>query len=409
MSGLTESEDIQTAAARRNGRLYLIGLGASLIGSNAMALVAGIWVKTLTGSSAEAGLVSACVYAPAILGPLAGLIADRVRRRRWLLALNLMSAAIMLPLLAVETRGEVWIIFAVMTWYGIDQVLVGAAESALFAEMLPSDLRRSLNGWNLGLQETGRLFAPLFGAGFFTLVGGGGVALFDAATFLIAAAMISRIRFHETRPSVSQRHLGTELLAGLNHIRRCAELRRLVIAATVVIGLSGVVLPAQYSLVQAVGEPPSFLGVLAAGLGLGSIVASLSNARLLRRIGETWLAVIGMLDYALGSAMRASGVLPMVILGSVVLGFALPWVYLAVLSFAQRVTPVELQGRTAAAVTLVLFGPQAPLQAVGSLAVDSLSFRLMYVAAVVVAVATAGGLAWAHRRTRSCVGAQTKH
>lgn len=58
--------------ARRNGRLYLIGLAASLIGNSAMSLVAGIWVKSLTASSMEAGLVSVCVFAPSLAGPLAG-------------------------------------------------------------------------------------------------------------------------------------------------------------------------------------------------------------------------------------------------------------------------------------------------------------------------------------------------
>jgi len=42
------------AVARRNGRLYLTGLAVSLIGNNAMTLAAGIWVKSLTGSSSEA-------------------------------------------------------------------------------------------------------------------------------------------------------------------------------------------------------------------------------------------------------------------------------------------------------------------------------------------------------------------
>ncbi|HXB48353.1 MAG TPA: hypothetical protein VNW50_11380, partial [Streptosporangiaceae bacterium] len=36
---------------RRNGRLYLTGLAVSVVGNNAMSLAAGIWVKSLTGSS----------------------------------------------------------------------------------------------------------------------------------------------------------------------------------------------------------------------------------------------------------------------------------------------------------------------------------------------------------------------
>lgn len=48
---------------RRNAVAYLVGLGLSFLGDNAMSLVAGIWIKTLTGSSSAAALASVCVYA----------------------------------------------------------------------------------------------------------------------------------------------------------------------------------------------------------------------------------------------------------------------------------------------------------------------------------------------------------
>jgi hypothetical protein len=46
------------AREQRNARLYLIGLAASLLGNSAMSLAAGIWEKSLTGSSTGVGLVS---------------------------------------------------------------------------------------------------------------------------------------------------------------------------------------------------------------------------------------------------------------------------------------------------------------------------------------------------------------
>jgi MFS family permease len=136
----------ETRADRRNARLYLVGLAASLIGSSAMSLVAGVWVKSLTGSSAMAGLVSACAYAPSLFGPVGGMIADRVPRRRLLFRLNLASAVLMLPLLAVRSPAQIWIVFCVMTWYGVELVLSGPAEDALFAEMLPLGLRQRVSG-----------------------------------------------------------------------------------------------------------------------------------------------------------------------------------------------------------------------------------------------------------------------
>jgi predicted MFS family arabinose efflux permease len=397
--------DDTVAAERRNGRLYLTGVAVSVIGNNAMSLAAGIWVKSLTGSSSEAALVSVCVFAPSLAGPLAGVVADRVRRRRFLVWLNLVSAALVLPVLAVSGPGSVWIIFAVMTWYGIQLTLSGPAEDALFAVMLSREMRQELNGWSLGLQETGRLVSPLFGAGLFALAGGGTVSVFDAITFVIAAVMLSRIRLREAMPAPQPRHLRSDLLAGFGHIRRTPELRRLLAAASVVMSFSAVLVAAQYSLVQGVGEPPSFLGVFSAGLGAGSIVASMVSGRLLRSVGERWLAVLGMANFALGNAMRAAGWLPLAIIGSVVLGFALPWLFLALLNLAQRCTPPGLQGRVSAAVILVFFGPQAPLQALGALAIRYVTYQQLYLAGAAVAVATAIVFTWTSRgQHRPAVG-----
>jgi hypothetical protein len=384
---------------RRNGRLYLAGLAVSVLGDNALSLAAGIWVKSLTGSSSAAALVSVCVYAPSLAGPLAGAVADRVRRRRFLIWLNLVSAALVLPLLAVRGPGSIWIIFAVMTWYGIHLTLSDPAESALFAVMLSRELRQELNGWSLGFQEAGRLVSPLFGAGLFALAGGGIVSVFDAITFVTAAALLARIRLREARPAPRAGHWRADLLAGFGHIRRTPDLRRLLLAATVVMSFSAVLVAAQYSLVQGVGEPPSFLGVFSAALGAGSIAASAVSGRLLRAAGERWLAVLGMADFALGGVLRAVGWLPLAIAGSVVLGFALPWLFLALLNLAQRRTPPELQGRVSAAVILVFFGPQAPLQALGALAIRYATYRQLYLAGAAIAVATAIVFTGAGRRS----------
>jgi predicted MFS family arabinose efflux permease len=389
-----------TTADRRNARLYLIGLAASLTGNGAMSLVAGIWVKSLTGSSAEAGLVSACVYAPSLLGPVGGMIADRVRRRRLLFWLNIASAVIMLPLLAVQSPAGIWIIFCVMTWYGVALVVISPAEDALFVEMLPLTLRQRVNGWRLGLQETGRLVAPLLGAGLFALAGGGSVASFDSATFIVAAVVIARLRLRDPEPDHQGAHWRADLMAGLAHIRRTPELGRVLAAAAAVMAMSGVLVAAQYSLVQAAGEPPAFLGVLSACLGGGSIAASLVSGRMLRHLGEGRLAILGMIDFAAGSALRATGVLAGAVVGTIVLGFALPWVFLAVLNLAQRLTPLSVQGRVSAAVTLAMFGPQAPMQALGSFAIRYGTYRQLYSAGAAIALVSAASLLWATRGKR---------
>lgn len=367
----------------------------------ALSLVAGIWVKSLTGSSSQAGLVSACVYLPSLFGPLAGMAADRVARRRLLVRLSVVSAVADLPLLAVRSAAWTWIIFCVMTWYGTQLVLSGPAEDGLFFQMFPQDLRQRMNGWRLGLQESARLIAPLVGSGLFALAGGGSVALVDAATFAVAAVATARLRVADQAPPQSRgASWRDDVLAGYAHIRRTPALAAVLGVGAAVMALSGLLVAAQYSLVQGVGEPPAFLGVFSACLGGGSIVASLVSSKIVRRVGEGWLAVLGIVDFAAGSALRATGVLGWALAGTVVLGFALPWVFLAVINLAQRVTPAELQGRVSAAVTLTMFGPLAPMQALGSLAIRYGTFRQVFAGGAIVALACSVYLAWRTGRHR---------
>src|SRR5947208_8854024 len=79
--------------AHRDTRLLLLGQSLSLLGDRAMFLALGIWVKTLTGSNAAAGMVFFVYIAPALAAPLAGLLVDRVRRRRLMIVTDLSIGA----------------------------------------------------------------------------------------------------------------------------------------------------------------------------------------------------------------------------------------------------------------------------------------------------------------------------
>jgi hypothetical protein len=333
------------------------------------------------------------VYLPSMFGPLGGLVADRADRKRLLVRISVVSAVADLPLLAVYGPAWVWIIYLVMAWYGTQLVLSGPAEDALFVQLFSPEQRQGLNGWRLGLQESGRLVAPLVGAGLFTLAGGGAVALLDAATFVIAAAATARLRVGgDARPKHEKIHWRADLLAGYAHVRGNHALAAVLAVGAALMAVSALVVAAQYSLVGGIGQSPPFLGVLSACLGGGSVAASLVSGRVLRGVGEGWLAVFGTLNFAAGTALESTGVLGCVVAGTVVLGFALPWIYLAVLNLAQRLTPEQLQGRVSATVTLAMFGPQAPLQALGSLAIRYATFREIYISAAAAALACASYL-----------------
>ncbi len=383
---------------KQNANLYLLGMAASFLGGSAMILTAGIWVKSLTGSSAMAALVSACIYAPAMLGPFAGLLADRVRRRPLLIAVNVTAATAMISLLFVQSADQVWLIYTVMTCYGVALALMDPAEQGLFVAMLSTVERQRVNGLRMSIQEGGKLVAPLAGAGLFALLGGGPVAALTASTFVIAAVVIARLQVSEPPPSPGGGGLLAELAGGFRHLNAQRELRIVALAASVAMFGSGFLVAAQFSMVDALGRPPSFLGVVSGLVGAGSIVSSLVSARLIRRYGESRLLLLGLINGTVGYLLVAVGSIATVLPGAFVLGFALPWSVIAVVNLGQRLTPVHVQGRVASALGLMLFAPQPLALLGGASAMNVVSdYATVYAVVAAVGAATATWVAFARR------------
>jgi MFS family permease len=183
---------VRCLLALRDARLFLAGQSLSLLGDTALWLALGLWAKDLTGSSSAAGLVILCIVAPQLASPVAGLLVDRVRRRTVLLVVNPLTALAVLPLLAVHSERDVWIIyaFAFAFAYGTSSVVLAAGQSALLHTLVPAELLGTANAALQTVREALRLITPLAGAGLYTLAGGAAVALLDAATFLAATAAL---------------------------------------------------------------------------------------------------------------------------------------------------------------------------------------------------------------------------
>ncbi|HEY7102915.1 MAG TPA: MFS transporter, partial [Mycobacteriales bacterium] len=175
-----------TAVLRnRNLRIFLGMDVLSLTGSSALWLALGIWVKSLTGSTAAAGMVIFAVLAPPVLlAPVAGMLVDRVRRRPLLVVVNLANAAAVALLLLVRDAGQLWLIYVVAALYGASWALLRSAQSALLRTIASDgDELLAANGALQTVGALSRLLSPIAGAGLYATVGPHSVALLDAATF----------------------------------------------------------------------------------------------------------------------------------------------------------------------------------------------------------------------------------
>jgi predicted MFS family arabinose efflux permease len=154
-----------------------------------------VWVLQVTGSS----LVTATVFLVGLLpglvvGPLAGVLVDRWDRRRTLVAVSLAQAAFLLPLLAVDGRNRLWIVYLVMAVEAALAQLNDPARNALVPSLVAKvDLvgANALIGLNSNLA---RLVGSPLGGIMVEVAGLPGLVVADAASFLLGAALIALVR-----------------------------------------------------------------------------------------------------------------------------------------------------------------------------------------------------------------------
>ena len=373
--------------ADRNGRRYLIGQLLSVFGDTAMWLAAGIWVKTLTGSNAAAGLTFFAFGAPSVLAPAAGMLVDRVKKRPLLVATDLALGASVLLLLLVHGRDQVWLIYLVMVLYGVAYGVLGSGESALLREMLPEELLGNANGILQTFREGIRLVGPLAGAGLFAWKGGGAVAIVDACTFLIAGAATFSLHVTEVRPQRGEHHWFDEATAGVRHAWKTTVLRQILIACLLIIVPFGFYETISFAVVgSGLHKPPTFLGILASVQGVGAIAGGLTAAAIMKRTTEGALFAFACLLFAAASLLLTLQWLPAVIAGALVVGACLPWVLVALFTLVQRRTPMELQGRAYSAFDTLIGVPQTLSIAAGAGLIALVDYRLLLVFAAVMGV-----------------------
>jgi MFS family permease len=377
--------------ANRNARWYLGGQVFSLFGDVALWLAAGIWVKELTGSSGDAGLTFFFFGLATLLSPLAGLIVDRVRRRPLLIGANLSGAVVVLGLLFVHGRHQVWLIWLVMFLYGTVYAFLSSAQSALLVTMLEEDQLVDANAFLQTAREGLRLIGPLTGAGLFAAFGGSTVAIMDAATFLIAATALSFVTLTEDKPTPEDQHWFAEVTAGARHVWQTVVLRQATLAVALACLMFGMFESISFAVVSVgLHRSPSFLGVVIAVQGIGAVAGGVMSARMIRRFGEGPIVGAGLVMAGGGSLLFALPDIAGVFAGAIVFGACLPPLIVALMTMMQRRTPSELQGRVSSAVDTLISVPQTISIGVGAALVSIVDYRyLLVLIAIVVTLAAA--------------------
>ena len=213
--------------SNRNFRLLYIGQTVSQLGDwfNAVAVYA--LLLDLTGSATAVAWMLIVQFLPVTLvGPVAGVVVDRVNRRRLMIAADLLRGCVILGLLVVRRADQVWIAYAVMACTVAASAFFEPARTATIPnitsaeELLPANALAAAT-WSAMLAIGASV------GGLVTAAAGRNIAFaLNALSFFASAVFIAQTRYDAT-PAASARPAGlatltgvTDLVEGFRYVRR---------------------------------------------------------------------------------------------------------------------------------------------------------------------------------------------
>ena len=271
--------DLLRAFQSRNYRLYFMGQGISFLGTMMQSAAQGWLVYRLTDSAFWLGFVAFAGQLPAFfMAPIAGLLCDRLEKRRLLIAADAlqMLQATLLAVLVLTGVVRPWHILALASVLGVASGFEMTTRHAMVPEIVedPAHLGNAI-ALNSGMFNLGRIAGPSI-AGFVVAWHGEGVCFaLNAASYVAILYALVAMRLPR-RPGPAGRSAPLrELGEGFRYATAFTPLRDIILlmAWVSLAGASAMVLMPVYARDILHGDART-LGFLMAAVGFGSILGA---------------------------------------------------------------------------------------------------------------------------------------
>jgi Na+/melibiose symporter-like transporter len=297
---------LQILGGNRDLRLLLAANLVSLTGDWILRTGLAYQIYVLTGSVlASATAVLASLLPQVALGSVAGVYVDRWDRRWTMVVTNLLMAAALLPLLAVQAAGRAWLVYLVIAVQSCLAPFFTTAEAALVPSIVTEEQLVTVNSLNGQVRDIARLIGAALGG---VVAGFGGIALLaivDIATFALAAALLLLVRERRSADPAARPHALREWAEGLR-IATGSRVLRVFLAFTLITGIGEAIIGTLMApfVRDVLGGSARAFGLLMAAQAIGGIaggvLVTLIGHRFAPRAMFGWGAVgFGALDLVL--------------------------------------------------------------------------------------------------------------
>jgi MFS family permease len=267
----------------RNFRLFFLGQGISQVGNWLTLIAQALLVLDLTDSGVAVGVLTACQFAPVLLlGPWAGLVADRSDKRRLLLIVQVvaMGQSFALGALAFLDDPPLAALYAVASVGGLCMAFDNPARRSFVVEMVPEDHVHNAVSLNSAMMTSSRVIGPALGGLLITTVGYGWAFVVDGISYVAVLAGLWMMRTEELRPAPPTPRGKGQVREGLRYARQSPVLF-VPLVMMAVVGTLAFNFQVTFPLIvtQTFEQSKATFTILFSVISLGSLVGALWTAR----------------------------------------------------------------------------------------------------------------------------------
>ncbi len=294
-----------------NFRRFFIGQSISQVGNWLTVLAQSLLILHLTGSGFAVGLLTAALCGPVLLfGPMAGLIADRVDKRKLLIGVQsaAMVQSLLLALVAFSDDPSIPAIFVLAFMGGVLTALDNPARRSIVVEMVPVESVNNAVSINSALMTGSRIIGPAIAGGLIATVGYGWCFLIDGISYIAVLIAFARMNPAEFRRAEAPAPGKGQVRAGLRYVRNEPVLWVPLVMATIIGTFTfnfSVVLP--LLVVDSFGGTDTTFTTLLSVLSIGSFLSALAlGRRAVVPLRHVWVAAAAFGVSMLGLAAAPS-------------------------------------------------------------------------------------------------------
>ncbi len=210
MSAASTSSSMFRSLRVRNYRIYFFGQLASMSGSVVQTVATAWLVLELTGDGTVVGAVIALQFVVLLIfGPYAGVVVDRMSRRKAVIAAELFlatQAAILTVLVATDSI-TLWMLYALAIMQGLGNAFEIPSRQSLLGELVTNDDLPNALALNGTLFTMARIVGPAIAGGLIVVVGMAQCFALNALSYVVVAFAVFLIRpqeMHHRRQVVAE-------------------------------------------------------------------------------------------------------------------------------------------------------------------------------------------------------------